>query len=74
MCSGVGGVVRVGAHFSFVATVSVSSCVSPHLNFNIHFAIQLLLDSIATFTATELFDYNTFVLYVVVTAIIALDR
>jgi 26S proteasome regulatory subunit N7 len=34
----------------------------------------LLLDSIATFTATELLPYNTFVLYAVATSLVALPR
>eukprot|EP00967_Tisochrysis_lutea_P091485 scaffold131370_cov33-Tisochrysis_lutea.AAC.1 len=37
-------------------------------------AAALLLDSVATFTATELISYNTFVLYTVTTAILALPR
>ena len=37
-------------------------------------ASSLLLDCIATFTATELFPYTTFVLYVVVTSMLAADR
>jgi 26S proteasome regulatory subunit N7 len=37
-------------------------------------AAMLFLDSIATFTTYELFSYQTFVFYTVVTAIISLDR
>lgn len=36
--------------------------------------LQLLLDSIATFTCYELFDYNTFVFYTVISSIVSLDR
>jgi len=34
----------------------------------------LFLDSIATFTATELLPYNTFILYAVATSVVALPR
>ena len=34
----------------------------------------LLLDSVATFTATELLSYNTFIFYTVVAAMVALPR
>lgn len=37
-------------------------------------ASTLLLDSIATFTATELVSYNTFVMYTVLTSLLALPR
>ena len=37
-------------------------------------AASLLIDGIATFTATELFPYSTFVLYVVLAAMVAVDR
>jgi len=37
-------------------------------------ASTLLLDSIATFTATELLPYNQFILYAVATSVIALPR
>jgi len=37
-------------------------------------AAKLLLDSIATFTATELVSYNTFIFYTVVCALVALPR
>jgi len=37
-------------------------------------ASKLLLDSIATFTATELLPYNTFIFYTVVASLIALPR
>ena len=37
-------------------------------------ASALFLDSIATFTATELFDYNRLVLYTVLLALKELDR
>jgi 26S proteasome regulatory subunit N7 len=37
-------------------------------------ASTLLLDSIATFTATELLSYNTFVMYTVFTSVLALPR
>jgi len=37
-------------------------------------ASSLLLDSVATFTATELLPYNDFVLYTVVTSLISLPR
>jgi len=37
-------------------------------------ASALLLDSIATFTATELVDYNTFIMYTVLTSILSLPR
>jgi len=37
-------------------------------------AATLLLDSLSTFSATELCSYNDFVFYTVVTAIVALDR
>jgi len=37
-------------------------------------ASKLLLDSIATFTCYALFDYNTFVFYTVLTALVSLDR
>lgn len=37
-------------------------------------AAALLLDSIATFTATELMSYNTFVLYTVLVCVISLPR
>ena len=34
----------------------------------------LLLDSVATFTATELLSYNTFIFYTVVASMVALPR
>eukprot|EP00276_Gloeochaete_wittrockiana_P002743 CAMPEP_0184671304 /NCGR_PEP_ID=MMETSP0308-20130426/85415_1 /TAXON_ID=38269 /ORGANISM="Gloeochaete witrockiana, Strain SAG 46.84" /LENGTH=388 /DNA_ID=CAMNT_0027118395 /DNA_START=40 /DNA_END=1206 /DNA_ORIENTATION=+ len=37
-------------------------------------AANLFLDSIATFTAYELFPYSTFVFYTVLTSIVSLDR
>ena len=37
-------------------------------------ASSLLLDSIATFTATELLPYNTFILYAITTSLVALPR
>ena len=37
-------------------------------------AADFLLDSIATFTSHELFDYKTCVFYAVVSAMVALDR
>lgn len=37
-------------------------------------AALLFLDSLSTFTATELCSYNQFVFYTVVTALVALDR
>ena len=37
-------------------------------------AAMLFLDSLSTFTATELCSYNQFVFYTVVTAMVALDR
>mmetsp|Transcript_31818 Transcript_31818/g.38478 ORF Transcript_31818/g.38478 Transcript_31818/m.38478 type:complete len:396 (+) Transcript_31818:151-1338(+) len=37
-------------------------------------AANLFLDSIATFTATELCSYSTFIFYTVVTSMISLDR
>eukprot|EP00455_Lapot_gusevi_P035236 TRINITY_DN38_c0_g1_i1.p1 TRINITY_DN38_c0_g1~~TRINITY_DN38_c0_g1_i1.p1 ORF type:complete len:394 (+),score=96.35 TRINITY_DN38_c0_g1_i1:79-1260(+) len=37
-------------------------------------ASKLLIDSIATFTATELFPYTTFVFHVVLVAMLTLDR
>jgi len=37
-------------------------------------ASALLLDSIATFTATELISYNTFVTYTVITSLLSLPR
>jgi len=37
-------------------------------------AATLFLDSIATFTCYDLFDYNTFIFYCVVTALVAVDR
>jgi len=37
-------------------------------------ASTLLLDSIATFTATELFDYATFTFYVVLAGLLSLER
>mmetsp|Transcript_71374 Transcript_71374/g.118611 ORF Transcript_71374/g.118611 Transcript_71374/m.118611 type:complete len:388 (+) Transcript_71374:51-1214(+) len=37
-------------------------------------AAALLLDSIATFTASELISYNTFVMYTVLTSLLALPR
>ena len=37
-------------------------------------AATLLLDSLSTFTASELCTYNQFVFYAVVTAIVSLDR
>lgn len=37
-------------------------------------AASLLLDSIATFTCYELFDYNTFIFYTVLLAIVSVDR
>jgi 26S proteasome regulatory subunit N7 len=37
-------------------------------------AAKLFLDSLATFSATELFDYKTFVFYTVMTTIVSVDR
>lgn len=37
-------------------------------------AANLLLESLQTFSATELFDYKTFVLYTVITAMVSVDR
>mmetsp|Transcript_3302 Transcript_3302/g.5822 ORF Transcript_3302/g.5822 Transcript_3302/m.5822 type:complete len:389 (+) Transcript_3302:63-1229(+) len=37
-------------------------------------AAELYLDSIATFTAYELFSYNTFIFYAVLTSVVSLDR
>lgn len=37
-------------------------------------AAALLLDSLATFSASELCSYNQFVFYTIVTAVVALDR
>ncbi|CAI2375439.1 unnamed protein product [Moneuplotes crassus] len=37
-------------------------------------AAELLLDSVATFTCSELLDYKDFVFYTVVTAMVSLDR
>lgn len=37
-------------------------------------AAELFLDSLSTFTTTELFSYKKFIFYTVLTAIIALDR
>lgn len=37
-------------------------------------AAELLLDTLATFTATELFDYKQFVYYVIFASVVALDR
>ena len=37
-------------------------------------AAELLLSSVATFTATELIDYKTFVFYTVVTSMVTMDR
>lgn len=37
-------------------------------------AAELLLDSVATFTCSELLDYKDFVFYTVVTAIVSMDR
>jgi len=37
-------------------------------------ASKLLLDSIATFTATDLLSYNTFIFYTVVSSLVALPR
>lgn len=37
-------------------------------------ASKLLLDSVATFTCYKLFEYNTFVFYVVIASLISLDR
>lgn len=37
-------------------------------------AANMFLDSIATFTAHELFDYTTCVFYAVVTAMVTLNR
>lgn len=37
-------------------------------------ASALLLDSVATFTATELISYNTFVMYTVLTSLLSLPR
>ncbi len=41
---------------------------------NFKLAATLLLDGVATFTASELFPYSTFVFYVVVAAMVAVDR
>jgi 26S proteasome regulatory subunit N7 len=37
-------------------------------------AAELLLDSVSTFTCSELLDYKEFVFYTVVTAMVSLDR
>ena len=37
-------------------------------------AVSLFLDSISTFTTYELFPYDTFIFYTVLTSIITLDR
>ena len=37
-------------------------------------AAKLFLDSISTFTTCELFPYDTFIFYTVLTSIISLDR
>ena len=37
-------------------------------------AAELFLDSVATFTCSELLDYKEFVFYCVVTAMVSLDR
>lgn len=37
-------------------------------------AATLLLESISTFTTYELFSYDTFIFYTVLTSIISLDR
>lgn len=37
-------------------------------------AANLLLESLQTFSATELFDYKTFVLYTVITTLVSVDR
>lgn len=37
-------------------------------------AAKLLLDSLQTFSATELYDYKTFVFYTVITALVSVDR
>ena len=37
-------------------------------------AAELFLESLSTFSTTELFSYNTFIFYTVLTAVIALDR
>lgn len=37
-------------------------------------AAALFLDSLQTFSATELFDYKTFVFYTVITSIVSVDR
>jgi len=37
-------------------------------------AAKLFLDSVATFTCDEMYSYNKFVFYLVVVALIALDR
>lgn len=37
-------------------------------------AANLFLDSISTFTTYELFPYDTFIFYTVLTSIISLDR
>lgn len=37
-------------------------------------AASLLLESVATFTCTELFDYNTFVFYTALAAVVSVDR
>lgn len=37
-------------------------------------ASKLFLDSVSTFTCTELLDFNTFVIYTVITSILSLER
>lgn len=37
-------------------------------------AAKLLLESLQTFSATELYEYKTFVLYTVITALVSVDR
>lgn len=41
---------------------------------NIKGAAKLFLDALATFSATELFDYKKFVFYTVITALVSVDR
>lgn len=37
-------------------------------------AAKLFLETLSTFTAVELLDYNTFIFYTVLMAVVALDR
>lgn len=41
---------------------------------NIRGAANLLLEALQTFSATELFEYKTFVFYTVITALVSVDR